>query len=78
MHADVAKDSQGYLCDVRILCDRPRKSLSVTESVASRRHPEDLLRTFLKLPFSPSQVPGVVVSINGLCALRSTTNRTAF
>ena len=78
MHADVAEVSQEYLGDATILCDRPRKSLSATESVTPKRHPEDLLRAFLKLPLSLSQVPGVVASISGVCALRSTANRTPF
>ena len=78
MHADVAEVSQEYLNDASLLCDRPIKSLSANESVAPRRCPEGLLRAFLKLPFSPSQVPGVVASISGVCALRSTADRTAF
>ena len=78
VHTDVAEVSQEYLSDARILRDRPRKSLSATESVTPRRHPEDLLRAFLKLPFSPSQVLGVVELISGMCALQSTANRTAF
>ena len=78
MHADVAKVSQEYLSDARILRDRPMESLSTTKSVAPRRRPEGLLRAFLELPFSPSQVPGVVAPISGVCALRGTTDRTAF
>ena len=54
VHADVAEVSQEYLSDARILRDRPRKSLSATELVVPKRHPEDLLRAFLKLPLSPS------------------------
>ena len=54
VHTDVAEVSQEYLGDARILDDRPRKSLSTTESVAPRRRPKDLLHAFLKLPFSPS------------------------
>ena len=57
VHADVAEVSQEYIFDARILRDRPRKSLSATELVVSRKHPEDLLRAFSKLPFSSSQVP---------------------
>ena len=49
MHADVAKVSQEYLSDAKILRDRPRKSLSVTESVTPRRYFEGLLRAFLKV-----------------------------
>ena len=56
MHADVAEVSQEYILWARKLRDRPRKLLSATESVASRKHPEDLLCAFLKLPFSSSQV----------------------
>ena len=67
VHADVAEVSQEYLGDVGILWDRPRKSLSATESVTPRRHPEGLLCAFLKLPFSPSQVPGNIASISGVC-----------
>ena len=69
MHADVAADSQEYLGDAGILHDRPRKSLSAAELVVPKRHPEGLLRAFLKLPFSLSQVLGVIVSISGVCAL---------
>ena len=78
MHVDVAEVSQEYLGHTGILCDRPRKSLSATESVAPKRHSKGLLRAFLKLPFSPSQVPGNVASICGVCVLRSTADRTAF
>ena len=78
VQADVAEVSQEYLGDARILRDRPRKSLSAIESVAPRRHPEGLLCAFLKLLFSLSQVPGVVASISGVCALRSTTDKTTF
>ena len=77
MHADVVEVSQKYLSDARILCDRQMKSLSTTKSVAPKRRPEGLLHAFLKLSFSPSQVPGVVASISSMCALRSTTDRTA-
>ena len=48
MHADVAKVSQEYLSDARILHDRPMKSLSANELVTPIRHPRDLLRAFLK------------------------------
>ena len=78
VHVDIAKVSQEYLSDTGILRDRPRKSLSATESVAPKRHPEGLLCALLKLPFSPSQVPGVVASISGVCALQSTTDMTTF
>ena len=56
MHADVAEVSQEYIFCARELRDRPRKLLSATEPVASRKQPEDLLRAFLKLPFSSSHV----------------------
>ena len=78
MHTNVAEVSQECLSDARILRDSPGKSLSATESVAPRRHLEDLLCASLKLPFSLSQVPGVVASISVVCALRSTANRTVF
>ena len=68
VHADVAEVSQEYLNDASLLCDRPMKSLSATESVVPRRCPEGLLRAFLELPFSPSQVLGIVASISGMCA----------
>ena len=56
VHADVAEVSQEYIFYARKLHDRPRELLSATESVTSRKQPEDLLRPFLKLPFSSSQV----------------------
>ena len=56
MHVDVAEVGQEYILDARKLRDRPMKLLSATESVASRKYPEDLLRAFPKLPFSSSQV----------------------
>ena len=78
MHTNVAEVSQEYLCDAKILRDRPRKSLSAAESVMPRRHPKDVLHAFLKLPFSPSQVLGIVALISGVCMLRSTANKIAF
>ena len=57
MHADVAEVSQRYILDASKLRDRPKKSLSAIESVASRRCPEGLLPAFSKLSFSPSQIP---------------------
>ena len=78
MHADVSEVSQGYLSDASFLRDRPRNLLSTTESVAPRRSPGALLRAFLELSFFPSQVPDDVVPINGVCASRSTADRTAF
>ena len=56
VHADVAEVSQEYILCERKLRGRPRELLSATESVASRKQPEDLLHAFLKLPFSSSQV----------------------
>ena len=56
MHADVAEVSQEYIYGARKLHDKPRKLLSATESVTSRRCPEGLLRAFSKLPFLLSQV----------------------
>ena len=56
VHADVAEVSQEYIFCARKLRDRPRKLLSATEPVASRKHPEDLLCAFVKLPFLSSQV----------------------
>ena len=56
VHADVAEVSQEYIFSARKLRDRPRKLLSATESVVSRKRPEDLLRAFPNLPFSLSQV----------------------
>ena len=56
MHADVAEVSQEYIICARKLRDEPRELLSATESVASRKQPEDLLRVFLKLLFSSIQV----------------------
>ena len=56
VHTDVAEVSQEYIFSARKLRDRSRELLSATESVASRKQPEDLLRAFLKLPFSSSQV----------------------
>ena len=56
VHMDVAEVSQEYIYGARKLRDRPRKLLSATESVASRRCPKGLLRAFSKLPFLPSQV----------------------
>ena len=56
MHVDVAGVSQKYILDASKLRDRPRKLLSATESVASRRYPKGLLCAFSKLPFSTSQV----------------------
>ena len=78
MHADVAEVSQEYLSDARLLRDRPRKLLSVTESVVPRRSPRALLRAFLELRFFPSQVPDDLAPISGVSALRSTTSRTTF
>ena len=57
MHADVVEVSQMYILGASKLRDRPRKLLSATESVASRRYPKGVLREFSKLPFSSSQVP---------------------
>ena len=76
VYTDVAEVSQECLSNAGILRDRPKNSLSATESVTPRRHPEGLLCAFLKLPISPSQVPGVVASISGVCTLRSTVDRT--
>ena len=56
MHTDVAEVSQECIFCARRMRDRPRKLLSVTKSVASKKHPEDLLCAFPKLPFSLSQV----------------------
>ena len=56
VHADVSEVSQEYIFCARKLLDRPRELLSATELVASRKQPEDLLRAFLKLPFSSSEV----------------------
>ena len=56
VHANVAEVSQEYIVCARQLHDRPTELLSATESVASRTQPEDLLRAFLKLPFSSSQM----------------------
>ena len=78
MHADVAEVCQGYLSDARLLCDRPRKLLSATESVAPRRNPGCLLRAFLELSFPSSQVLDVVAPISSVCGLRSTAGSTAF
>ena len=78
MHTDVAEVSQEYLSDARILRDRPMKSVSATESVAPRRLLEGLLCAFLKLLFSPSQVPSFVASISGVCTSRSIIDKTAF
>ena len=66
MHADVAEVSQMYILVASKLYDRPRRSLSTIESVVPKRHPEDLLHAFLKLPFSPRQVSDVVASISGM------------
>ena len=56
VHADVTEVSQEYVFDARKLRDRPRKLLSATELVVSTKRPGDLLRAFLELQFSPSQV----------------------
>ena len=57
VHADVSKVSQETIYGARKLHDRPRKLLSATESIVSRRCSKRPLRAFSKLPFSPSQVP---------------------
>ena len=56
MHVDVAEISQEYIFDARKLHDRPRKLLSATKLVVSRKRPGDMLHAFLELQFSPSQV----------------------
>ena len=78
VHADVAEVSQKYLCSASLLRDKPRKLLSATESVAPRGNPGYLLRALLELPFLSSQVPDVVASISGVCALRSTAGSASF
>ena len=78
MHTNVSEVSKGYLSDAGLLRDRPRNLLSTTESVVPRRSPGALLRAFLELSFFPSQVPDDVAPIRGVCASRSTANRTAF